>query len=631
MQPDGAMAAADTHDAGDNELLRQLGVNQKLKRFCQWYMQTWRADESWRSHALTARRYVSGEQWREEDLELRRKTRRPALVINKILPRVLFLQGQQRAQREEPKLLPFEGGDARACELMGALYKYEGTKCREPVVDSRVFDDKIVTGLGFWKVSWPTTGENLEGDLVWERVDPLAVFPDPHWHDNGWENARYVIQATWFTLEEAIERWPDHEEEIKHQYGEWLNGGTSATTATSGSGEAAGDSLAAERPFWDAETQRFRVLEVWYRMRVTVDAVQFGETGEISTDPKKVAMIGQVVAQQPEMAAAFTPLQMPVTRVFVAHCTDGVLLDDQPTPYEAQEFPIFPTRGYYWERVPFGVVKPIVPLQDEVNVRRSAIIEMTQKATNSGWQTHETQGPKKADLEQHAAGAGKVLVHRGTPAEQIEPPQIPQTLGFLERSAGQDMDHVSNINAELLGTSSQRTVSGRALQRRQASAMVVQEPLLESFRQDKEPAVKFAIACIKQFLSPAKAVRILGTMVRRQPEGPLAQQMEGMELFEVRELLQGTFSQDFDVVVSSQPFDPSMQVARWQQIAEMFQQFGAYIPPDVIVSAAKNAGLITEEEAQKTLAFAQQRMALDQQQQAAATAGQAPAPPNRAA
>lgn len=618
--------------AGDVGLLAdQKGERQRLERFQRWFDQSWRADEPWRTASITARRYVSNQQWSEEDLQIRRQQKRPALTINKILPRVLFMEGYFRSQREEPQFLPFEGGDARACELMGALYKYEGSKCREPVVDSAVFDDKIVTGLGFWKLGWSFSGEDMEGDLSWERVDPLAVFPDPNWHDQGWENAEYVIQATWKTLEEAIGMWPEHEDELRRSYGEWVSGGSSMSTQATGNGQFAGDSLSAERRYWDAATQRARVLECWYKMHVQAPAVQRTDTGEITTDPDRVAMITKAVKLQPELAQAFRRTRVPTTRICLAHFMEDRLLDDQPSPYEARMFPLFPTRGYYWQKRPFGIVEPIIPLQDEINVRRSTIIEITQKSANSGFLNDETKGAKVTDLEKYAAGVGKVISHRGAAPQNIEPPQIPQTIVFLERGANQDIDTVSNINAELLGTTSQRTVSGKALARRQQSALTVQEPMMESFRQDKEPAVRFAIRLIQQFMAPVKAARILGTMVMRQPQGPLAEQMGNLGLIELQDLLRGAFDQQYDVVIGSQPFDPSMQMQRWSQLSELLQQFGPYVPPDVIVDALKKAGLLTEEQAQKTLAYAEQRLQMDQMQQAAATAGEAPAPPNRQA
>lgn len=624
--------------AGDEGLLAEVKQErQRLERFKRWFDQSHRANDEWRAQAIRNRKYVSGEQWSEGDRQRLAKAKRPMLTINKILPRVLFLEGMQRTQRVEPKLQPFEGGDVRGVEIMGALYKWAATQCREPVVDSRVFDDKIVSALGFWKIGWRYDGSDFEGDLCMERVDPLAVFPDPNWLDAGWDHAEYVMHATWMTLTEAMEEWPEYRDELRRNYGEWLTESTSANAGDQfGGGEFAGDAFSGDRTYWDPETQRVRVLECWYKKRQKVPAVLRTDTAEVSTDPQRIATIRQAVQGNPELAAGFQFIKLPQVKFCVAHFTSECLLDDQPSPYAPPAFPLFPTLGYYWWKTPKGMVDPMIDLQNETNRRRSTVIEIVQRAALSGFFNQQDQGAKKEDLENYAAGIGKVIQFKQTPPVPIDPPQLSQTLVFLDQAAEKDMDRVSNIHAELLGTTTQRTVSGKAIRARQQSGLVVQEVLLESFRFDKEPVVKYAIGLLQQFLSVPKAIRILGSIAVRQPNAEAAQMLEGMAFVEVQDLLKNALNAKFDVVISSQPYDPSQQQQQLNAIMELVQQFAKYMPPDVIVEQLKNAGVLTEDQAAKVLAYAQQVLGLEQAQQAAAASGQGPGvapspPPNVAA
>lgn len=613
--------------AGDAELLDDdlLNDRQQLERYHRWFDQAHRANDEWRAAAIESRRFVSGDQWGEADRAKLSRAQRPFLTINKILPRVLFLAGLQRSQRQEPKLLPFEGGDVRSSELMGALYKWAGTQSREAVVDSKVFEDKIITGLAYWKLSW-CYDRDLEGELRWERVDPLAVFPDPNWLDAGWDHAEYVIQATWMTLRQAEEHWPEHAEEIRRSYGEWLSESSSATHAQFGGGEFAGDPFSGDRNYWDPQTQRLRVLEVWYKRRVSVEAAMHAATGEVTTDPRRVAFLRAAAQSDPTLQGGINFFRVPVTKVHLAHVTQDLVLDDDLSPYRSQVIPLFPTVGFYWWKTPFGIVEPMKDLQREKNRRRSTIIEMIMRAALSGFFNQADQGAKTEDLENYATGIAKVIPFKNVQPAPIAPPELPQTLVFLDTQADRDMDAVSNIHGELLGTSTQRTVSGRAIKARQQSGLVVQEPLLESFVQDKEPAARFAVDLIKQFMSPSKALRILGSIAVRQQQGPEAQMLQGMAFAEVQDLLSGAFSQDFDVVIGMKPWEPSAKQQQWSIFSELVQQFGPWIPPDVIVEAGKDAGLLTEAQAARTVAFIQERLAQQAAQQAAA-GGEPPGPP----
>lgn len=594
---------------------------QKVWRFKQWFEQSHRAFDRWRAEALESRRFVSGEQWSDGDLERMKSSTRPALVINKILPRVLFLSGMQRSQRMEPEILPQESGDSRHAELMGTLLKHFGALSHEPVVDSRVFMHKIVDGLGYWKVTW-SYDYDLEGQLRWERVDPLAIFPDPNWLDQGWEAAEYAIHATWLTLAQATHEWPEHRQAIRAQFGEWLNESVGGTRSGYGAGEFAGDSLSGERAFWDRETQRIRLLEVWYKQRVKVPAALVGE--EIITDPERVALLKLVVERDPSARAEVRFVRVPICRVRVAYLLDDVLLSDAPSPYDEPCFPLFPDLGYYWTGRPFGIVEPLKDLQREKNKRRSTIIEMIMRAALSGWYNPASGGAKTADLENYAAGLGKIINYQTTKPEPIKAPELPQTLVFLDTQADRDMDSVSNIHAELLGTTTQRTVSGRAIRARQESGLIVQEPLLEGFAQAKEPAVRFAVGLIRQLLSPPRALRILGTRARRDTAGPEAEMLQQMELADVLDLLQGAFDERYDVVVGQKPFQPSSGQQKWQVIAEMLAQFGEWIPPEVAASAAVGAGLLSEEEGQQTVQWIKMKLGMEQQQ---AQGGASPAGP----
>jgi len=604
------------------ELLREIdSPRRRAARFKRWFKDSHDAFQLWRDRAIESYKFVSGEQWSDEDIVELDRQKRPHLTINKILGPVLFLEGMQRQQRQEPKILPVEGSDVRPAELMGALYKWVGTNSREDVVDSKVFSDKIITGLGYWKLGLDFD-DSPEGTVSWERVSPLSVFPDPSFLEVGWKHAKYVIHAMWFSLEDAMERWPDHAEKIKAQFGEWAGGitgggGGGTSTGAFGGGEELGDSMADARLFWDNETQRVRILEAWYKERPMTEVAVLRETGEVEADPERVSLMREKVEAFEGFSDSVMFDSRPVIQVKVAHILNETLLSDELSPYEDQCFPVFPTIGFHFHRTPMGIVEPMKDPQREKNKRRSVMVDLVKRAPLSGFLNKREGGARNTEITEFANGVGAVINYDQQPPTPIPPPDIPQTLVFLDGRSDQEIRDVVNINNEMMGAGNTRVISGRAIDARQRGGATVQEPMLESFVQDKDPAVRFCISMIQQFMPPETAHRILGTMVVRDPQlgaAPIVQQgqQSPQGMMELQRVLSKAYDERFDVAVGTKPFEPSFQIHRLKVLSELAQQFGSYMPPQVLLNAGKNAGLLTEEDAQMVLQHIAQQQAMQQ-------------------
>lgn len=607
--------------AGDYALISEAqDPRKRVEHYKQWFRQSHDATDVWRARAIEAYQFVSGNQWSESDLQKLERQRRPALVINRVLAPVLFLAGVQRQQRTEPRIEPWESADVRPAELMNALIKWVGKESDEPSVDSAVFLDKVITGMGFWKLGLDFE-ERPEGDLRWERVSPLSVFWDPNFPDAKWRETQYVIHAVWMDLRSAAQKWPEHKEDLRRQFGEWLGGehasGTHSNLAVSG--EYAGDSMADKRLFWDAQTQRARVLEIFYVERRPVTVVIDNETQNVTSDEISIEQARAAVKQQPDLKDRLTFVQRSVKQIKMAHVLNTLELDHDDSPYDQPRFPIFPTVGYYFWRHPFGVVEPMKDPQREKNRRRSTIVEMVMRMPHSGFLNHATRGAKTADIEEFATGNGAVINYDETPPTQIASPDLPQTLVYLDRASDEEVKTVVNINNELLGNTTQRTVSGRAIDARQRSGLVVQEPLLDSFERDKEQAARFMVNLIQQYMPVTKAMRVLGSLAARRDDIQVQNQYQGALAMitetpppELLQTLSEAFSVEFDVSIRSTPYDPSLNRIKWQTLQDLLKEFGPYIPPDLVVEALRDAGLISDQYAQRITQWVNQQEQMKQ-------------------
>ncbi len=498
----------------------------------------------------------------------------------------------------------------RRAQIMNTLVKWVEDQNRSEEKDSRVFVDKIATGLGWWKVYLDYSGEDLEGEICIHRRHMLSVFPDPNFFDHDWEDAEYVFDAVWLAPDEAAERWPDQADRFKRTPGEWLritqgdNAGGGGTIA-----EQAGDPFASERLFFDPVTKRIRILEHWYKRRAQVTVLYHLGSGKVIDDQSRVAAIREALRREPTAAQQFIPIQKTVTIIRVAHLFAETILADEESPFAEPCFPLFPTIGFYFWKHPMGLAELMKDLQREKNKRRSKLIELVGRMPLSGFFNKKSGGADPKQIEEYGAGNGKLIEYETEIPQQIRPPDLPMAVVRLEDKSDEEIKDVPNVHNELLGQATQKTISGRAIEARQRGGLISHEGLFESFRQDKERVIKFLVSVIQQHMSTAKALRILGTIAAREPEGPLGQMMQQAEANPidaqlVMETLSDAFAARFDVVISARPAEPSLAMQAWETLSELAQA-KLPIPPKVLFEAARKAGIMTEDQVQEILQFVQ--------------------------
>lgn len=185
-----------------------------------------------------------------------------------------------------------------------------------------------------------------------------------------------------------------------------------------------------------------------------------------------------------------------------------------------------------------------------------------------------------------------------------------------------DMAEVVNVNAEMSGLATQKTISGRAVEMRQKGGMITQELLFDTFFLEKKRAIKFCIGLIKQYVSPERGIRIMGSQSKEALQDPAMQEMLSNE-DRIRAALDRSFDLDYDLEISQKPYEPSMKVAVWETLTDLAEKFGPQaIPPDLLADAAADAGIISKEIAARLKAHYQQQMQMAQQQAAMAQGGQ---------
>lgn len=142
---------------------------------------------------------------------------------------------------------------------------------------------------------------------------------------------------------------------------------------------------------------------------------------------------------------------------------------------------------------------------------------------------------------------------------------------------------ITGVNAEMLGQTTQKTVSGRAIQSRQAGGLVGLGSVFLNWTETKTLIGQLIVRCIQQYYSPEKMDRIIGDADRRlqalgfgSPDAVPPQVM--YEKFKQLKQI------DMDVVVSFQDASPTARAAQFTQLMQL-ASIGMPVPPPIIIEA----------------------------------------------
>ena len=130
----------------------------------------------------------------------------PPVVINRIAPKVEFLQGMELRTRTDPKAYPRtqkhdEAGDA---VTDGIRYVLDNNEFDD--MASAVFENMVVEGTGGISCEVEQRGDEIEISL--KRFEWDRFFIDPHSRDKYGRDARYMGVVTWTDTDEVKALFP---------------------------------------------------------------------------------------------------------------------------------------------------------------------------------------------------------------------------------------------------------------------------------------------------------------------------------------------------------------------------------------------------------------------------------------
>ena len=374
-----------------------------------------------------ARHYYHGAQWTPEQINILRRRRQPPITWNRVGRKINGIVGVVERQRSDPKALPrhvkSEQGADLATQVIRSVLEANDFKGAEPCALLQSAIDGIA---GVQKVL--TKDDQGQTDIALVDVIGDEYFYDPTSYRQDFGDSRYEGISKWLDLGEAIELFPDKEDQLRGM----ISGDADLTTNSD-----------REYKWVISSQQRIRLVEHWYKHK---------------------------------------------GKWRWAFYVSNTLLDQGVSPFfdergkSARSFHMFSVAvDHDGDR--YGFVRNLKGAQDSLNQSKSKSLHVANSR-----RVVATKGAvddvEKARIEM-ARPDGFIEIN---PGQEFKPDDRPQDLAAftaMGESAANEIDQFASINVGVLSGASLANISGRAIELLRQPGMAELGPFILAIRRWK--------------------------------------------------------------------------------------------------------------------------------------------------
>lgn len=551
----------------DGSILKHAQTDNYLELYQTWFEASQDATREASLEACRARDYYDGAQLTAEEVAELQKRGQPDIVINRVRRKIDFLTGLEIRTRTDPKAYPRTPQHEQGAEAATDAIRFVSENVEWDAKRTAVYQNMLVEGFGGVEILHDQKPSG-ETEIVVNLYDWDQLFYDPHSRRRDFSDARYKGAAVWLDLDQLPDDAQDAVGAMQQDYARNLN---------------QHDDKPSSLCWYDGDRKRVRVVLIW--------AEHQGEW-------------------------------------HYCYFVKGHKLADGKSPYVDEdgrsECPLEMVSGYVGrnnER--YGMIRDMFGPQDEVNARRSrALFDVMNR------QVIMTRGAAdKATVRREVSKPNGVIELNGGAEDRFEINRnmdLAQGQFSLLQEAKQEMDLVG-ANAALSGETGEST-SGRAVLARQQGGMTEILAFQDGLHNFTRAVYRQIWNRIRQFWTQQKWIRVtddernvrfvglnmpvrLIDQLQQMPEPQMRAALRQMgavpndpRFGQVVGIQNPVEELDVDILVEEAPDRITLQ----GEIFEALTQFGATLPPQVLIEAHPNLPTKKKEQLLELLSQPQQ-------------------------
>lgn len=539
-------------------LIQNKDVGLTFRRVKEWRKQARNTLLDNRVDRLKAHDYYDGDQWDEEDrLEVEDRNQK-ATVFNIIKPTIDWILGTERRTRIDYRVLPRRKDAGGAAAAKTKTLKYVSDVNKEAFARSLAFEDCVISGLGWMEIG--IRSDIYDEPLFVRYEDWRNVWHDPLSVERDLSDARYLFREKWVDLDVAVAMWPERAASIRaacidddyYFDEEEIHDDVSLEREVVGEGEAADIDAFMNR------RSRVRLTECWYRRPVNAKIMRGPDLGTLNGSTFNPKDETHVALELAGLATVYDAIRMEVRQMIY---TGNTVLQDLPSPYRHDRFPLVPIWGYRKKRdnKPYGAVKNIQDPQDDLNKRRSKILfhlstnrVIADNNATDDWDELWKEAQRPDGIIPKKPGS-EVRIESGA--------ELARDHVLLMNIDAEYVEKVGGVTDENLGRKT-NAISGVAIERRQEQGHTVTAILFDNLRYAFQLAGEIKLSLIEQFYTEEKVIRLTGD------KGQL-EFLEVNKQLETGEIENDITASQADFVVDEQQYNATLRQAMFATMGEL--------------------------------------------------------------
>jgi hypothetical protein len=505
--------------------------------------------------------------------------RRRQFSFNRMMRIKNMISGYQRQHRKSTVVTAIEGGNEKTASQLSKLMFHVNNRARILETISDAFEGAVTTGMNLLSVWMDYRHDPVNGDICVDNVAYNGYLIDPYFKKKDLSDCNSLWTRKYLSRNQVLALLPGREDEIKNMSG-WGNRDGKFQFMPESYNYGMQDLIIYDE-FWYLDSRQCKML----------CDVRTGETMEWRGQDDDLR---EFLSLYPQIVA----LDQEIPTVKLAIVVQGKVMYNGPNPLGLDRYPFVPVWAYYTPEIPYfpwrvqGVMRGLRDAQYLYNRRRIIELDILESQMTSGFIYKEDAlvNPKDVFLQGQGRGLALKASAQITDVQPIQPPNIPPSMIQLSEMLGAEIQQISGVNEELLG-SAQDDKAGVLSMLRQGAGLVTLQGLFDNLDQSQKLLGDLIVRLVQQNWTPGKVGRILG-------EEPTAE-------FYNRAFLK------YDAV-TEEGLNTSTQ--RQMQFAQLLQlrELGVPVPTDILI---KNSTLQEKDELVEAIVRQEQQQAQMQQQQ----------------
>ena len=393
--------------------------------------------------------------------------------FNRVRPLCNMVSGYQRRNRKSSIVVPLENADQQTADqltkVLMLIYKKENIY---ESISEAFHQGACVTGMNLLHVYLDFVADPVNGEVKVENLPFNQFFIDPYFRKLDLSDCNFVWRRTYLTHSAAASLLPEHYEEIMDLPGN-----------PTGTGR---DGRFQYMPESYGQTQQNRLAydEYYYRAFRKQILLVDKETGEkLDVSYKSEIDVEQFLSQNPQV----TKIEQNIPTVRLCILIQDRVFYDGPQPIAGLDsFPFVAVVGYYNAMMPYfynriqGICRSLRDPQLLYNRKIILAADLEESILNTGWIFKENAVIDVKHLFQ--TGQGRIIPLKAeaqmTDIQAIQPPQIPPSHFQQIDLFSNQLNLVSGINEELMG-SALDDKAGILSALRQGAGLTTLQPLFD--------------------------------------------------------------------------------------------------------------------------------------------------------